>query len=144
MPSPTHRIAVVADSGSHVTGYVPRGRATGTARRPAEAGPDTPREVTGTLRRDHPHIPVGSGGRGTGLRTALAAVALGAVLAERHATLDPATRGGDRAAPVEPQGPTRPVRDNRTTGTTFGDGVKRAHGSELAPMRTLRRVPAPV
>ncbi len=79
-------------------------------------------------------------GHETGLQTTIAAVALGAVLVERHITLDRAMWGSDQAASVEPEGLRRLVRDIRAVETALGDGVKQVYQGELAPMKKLRRV----
>ena len=93
-----------------------------------------------TLMADYPNVPVGYSGHETGLQTTVAAVARGAVLVERHITLDRAMWGSDQAASVEPAGLARLVRDVRVIEQALGDGVKRVYPGELAAMRKLRRV----
>ena len=85
-------------------------------------------------------VPVGYSGHEVGLQTTVAAVTLGACVAERHITLDRAMWGSDQAASVEPQGFARMVRDIRTVEAALGDGVKRVYGSELPIRDKLRRV----
>lgn len=97
-----------------------------------------------TLQAEFPNVPIGYSGHETGLQTTLAAVALGAVLLERHITLDRSMWGSDQAASVEPQGLQRLVRDVRVVSEALGDGVKRVYDGELAAMRKLRRVPGVV
>ena len=89
---------------------------------------------------DYPNVPVGYSGHETGLQTTIAAVARGAVVVERHITLDRAMWGSDQAASVEPAGLARLVRDVRVIEQALGDGVKRVYPGELAAMRKLRRV----
>lgn len=93
-----------------------------------------------TLRQEFPDVPIGYSGHETGLQTSVAAVALGAVLVERHITLDRAMWGSDQAASVEPEGLRRLVRDLRAVQDALGDGVKHIYPSELSAMQKLRRV----
>ena len=92
-----------------------------------------------TLRREF-DCPVGYSGHEVGLQIAYAAVALGAVMIERHITLDRAMWGTDQAASVEPWGFTRLMRDFRIIERAIGDGVKKVYDSELQVMERLRRV----
>jgi sialic acid synthase SpsE len=94
-----------------------------------------------TLRSEFPNVPIGYSGHETGLQTTLAAVAIGAVLVERHITLDRSMWGSDQAASIEPQGLVRLVRDVRVISEAMGDGVKRIYDGEQAAMKKLRRVP---
>jgi sialic acid synthase SpsE len=59
------------------------------------------------------HVPVGYSGHEKGLQITLAAVALGAVMIERHITLDRTMWGTDHAASLEPRGLETLVRDIR-------------------------------
>jgi len=85
-------------------------------------------------------VPVGYSGHETGIASSVAAVALGAVMVERHLTLDRAMWGTDQAASLEPNGMTRLVRDIRLVETAFGDGEKRLLEREKPIMEKLRRV----
>jgi N-acetylneuraminate synthase len=87
-------------------------------------------------------VPVGYSGHEVGLAPAVAAVALGACVVERHITLDRAMWGTDQAASVEPQGFARLVKDIRAVETALGDGKKRLWPSEVPVMKKLRRVGA--
>lgn len=95
-----------------------------------------------TLRDRYPGVPVGYSGHERGLQISLAAVALGAVMVERHITLDRTMWGSDHAASLEPQGLEHLVRDIRVIEEALGDGVKRVFPGELAPQAKLRRVVA--
>ena len=95
-----------------------------------------------TLRDRYPGVPIGYSGHERGLQISIAAVTLGAVVVERHITLDRAMWGSDHAASLEPTGLEHLVRDIRVIETALGDGVKRVFPGELAPMAKLRRVPA--
>lgn len=90
-----------------------------------------------TLRAEF-DCPIGYSGHEVGLATTVAAVALGAVLIERHITLDRAMWGSDQAASVEPQGVERLVRYIRTVEQAMGDGEKCVYGTEMAAMSRLR------
>jgi N-acetylneuraminate synthase len=97
--------------------------------------------VIATL-RDRYGVSVGYSGHEVGLAPSVAAVALGAVMVERHITLDRAMWGSDQAASVEPQGFVRMVRDIRTIEAAIGDGVKAVYESERPIIAKLRRVGA--
>jgi N-acetylneuraminate synthase len=97
--------------------------------------------VMATL-RDRYGVPVGYSGHEVGLAPSVAAAAMGAVMVERHLTLDRASWGSDQAASVEPQGFTRMVRDIRTVEAAVGDGVKAVYDSERPIIEKLRRVGA--
>jgi YrbI family 3-deoxy-D-manno-octulosonate 8-phosphate phosphatase len=91
--------------------------------------------------RDRYGVPVGYSGHERGLQISLAAVTLGAVMVERHITLDRTMWGSDQAASLEPSGLEHLVRDIRIIETALGDGVKRVFPGELAPKARLRRPP---
>ncbi|MGN6326836.1 N-acetylneuraminate synthase family protein [Pseudolysinimonas sp.] len=93
-----------------------------------------------TLQERYPGVPVGYSGHERGLQISLAAVTLGAVMVERHITLDRAMWGSDHAASLEPTGLEHLVRDIRIIEEALGDGVKRVMPGELAPQAKLRRV----
>ncbi len=95
-----------------------------------------------TLSQRYTGVPVGYSGHERGLQVSLAAVALGAVVVERHITLDRTMWGSDHAASLEPGGFEHLVRDIRIISEALGDGVKRVFPGELAPMAKLRRVVA--
>jgi N-acetylneuraminate synthase len=85
-------------------------------------------------------VPIGYSGHERGLQISLAAVALGAVMVERHITLDRTMWGSDQAASLEPSGLELLVRDIRVISEAMGDGVKRVFPGELKPLSRLRRV----
>jgi sialic acid synthase SpsE len=93
-----------------------------------------------TLSAEYPNVPVGYSGHEVGLQTTLCAVALGAVLVERHITLDRAMWGSDQSASVEPEGMRRLMRDIRVLEASLGDGVKQVYPGEISAMKKLRRV----
>lgn len=93
-----------------------------------------------TLRERYAAVPVGYSGHEVGLATTLAAAVMGAVMVERHITLDRSMWGSDQAASVEPVGFRRLIKDIRAVETAMGDGVKRVYDSEMPIIQKLRRV----
>lgn len=93
--------------------------------------------VIGTYRREYGEH-VGYSGHEVGLAPSIAAVALGAVVLERHVTLDRTMKGSDHAASLEPAGMKRLVRDVRAVERAMGRSDKYLHGSELAARKKLR------
>lgn len=83
-------------------------------------------------------VPIGYSGHEVGLGTSLAAIALGAVVLERHITLNRSMWGSDQAASVEPLGFAKLVRDVRAVEKALGDGIKKVYESERKPMQRLR------
>lgn len=86
-----------------------------------------------------PDVPVGYSGHEKGIATSVAAAALGAVMVERHITLDRSMYGSDQAASLEPPGTARLVRDIRTWEAARGDGIKRILPNEAKNWEKLRR-----
>jgi N,N'-diacetyllegionaminate synthase len=70
---------------------------------------------------------------------AIAAVALGAVVVEKHLTLDRSLPGPDQAASAEPDELTALVAAIREARTVLGDGRKEPSDSELANLESMRR-----
>lgn len=83
--------------------------------------------------------PVGWSDHTSGLSTALAAVALGACVVERHLTLDRTLPGPDHAASSEPAEFGALVAAIRAVESALGDGVKRPADSERENRRLVRR-----
>lgn len=86
------------------------------------------------------HVPIGYSGHESGIAAAVAAVALGACLVERHLTLDRSLWGSDQAASLEPGEFSAMVSAIRTVEAALGDGVKRVYDSEIPVREKLRRV----
>lgn len=70
---------------------------------------------------------------------AIAAVALGATVIEKHFTLDRAAAGPDHRASLEPDDFARMVRRLRETALALGDGIKRPNAAEQDTARLVRR-----
>ena len=85
-------------------------------------------------------VPIGYSGHEVGLATTIGAATMGAVMVERHITLDRAMWGSDQAASIEPHGFSRMVKDIRAIEAAMGDGVKQVYESELPIIAKLRRV----
>lgn len=83
---------------------------------------------------------IGFSGHHLGIAIDVAAVAMGAVLIERHFTLDRTQKGTDHAASLEPDGMRRLVRNIRAFEKAKGDGHKRRLECELDSWQKLRRV----
>ncbi len=85
------------------------------------------------------HCPVGFSDHTQGHAVAIAAVALGACVIERHFTLDRNLPGPDHRASLEPAELAAMIRDIRTTEAALGDGRKVAQPSELENRAVIRK-----
>ena len=85
------------------------------------------------------NVPVGLSDHSVGPEAAVAAVALGARVIEKHLTLDRAMAGPDHLASADPQGFRELVDAVRKTSLMLGDGVKRPTPRERANMDGIRR-----
>jgi len=81
---------------------------------------------------------VGYSGHEDNILPSCIAVALGAVLVERHITLDRNMWGSDQKASLDPAGLGQLVTDIREVEKALGDGVKRVYETELDSMARLR------
>lgn len=84
-------------------------------------------------------VPVGYSDHTQGIHVPVAAVARGAVLIEKHLTLDTNLPGPDHAASLEPQAFAGMVRQIRDIERALGDGVKRPMPSELSNRDMARK-----
>jgi N-acetylneuraminate synthase len=84
-------------------------------------------------------LPVGYSDHSRGLEAALAAVALGATVIEKHLTLDNHLPGPDHIASSEPQDFAAMVRAIRSVETMLGDGVKQPQPVERNTLAVARR-----
>jgi len=82
--------------------------------------------------------PVGFSDHSEGIELPLVAIAMGAVVIEKHLTLDRTMEGGDHKASLEPDDFTRMVNRIRALEEALGDGVKRCHAAE-ANVRLVAR-----
>jgi N-acetylneuraminate synthase/N,N'-diacetyllegionaminate synthase len=83
--------------------------------------------------------PVGFSDHTLGLEIALAAVARGASIVEKHLTLDTSLPGPDHRASLAPPEFTAMVKGIRAVQSALGDGVKRAMPSEIDTRRVARK-----
>lgn len=83
--------------------------------------------------------PVGMSDHSLGSAVALAAIARGARIIEKHLTLDRLASGPDHAASIEPDAFAELVRQARLVESALGDGVKRPAPCELDTRAVARR-----
>lgn len=101
-----------------------------------------------TALRDRYGVPVGYSGHESGWHTVLAAVALGAVVIEKHITLDRAMKGGDHAFSLEPDEMKAMVEQIRGVEAALPGREKQILDEEIPYRRKLgksitTRVPVP-
>ncbi|HSP16251.1 MAG TPA: N-acetylneuraminate synthase family protein [Thermoanaerobaculia bacterium] len=84
-------------------------------------------------------LPVGLSDHSQGAEASIAAVALGAVVIEKHFTLDRSLRGPDHQASLDPAGLAELVVSIRRVESMLGDGIKRATATEIGNMNGIRR-----
>ena len=89
--------------------------------------------------RERLGVPAGYSDHTNGDEAALAAVALGAAVLEKHFTLNRALPGPDHRASLEPGELAALVKRIRAVEAALGDGVKRATASEQANAELVRR-----
>ena len=90
--------------------------------------------VIGQYRERFPGAVIGFSGHDNGIAMPVAAYVLGARIVEKHFTLNRAMKGTDHAFSLEPVGLRKMVRDLERTCKALGDGVKKIHDSEKAPI----------
>jgi len=89
--------------------------------------------------RDALGVAVGYSDHTAGIEIAVAAVALGATLIEKHLTLDRTLPGPDHKASLEPNEFTAMVAAIRNVEVALGDGIKRPTPSEIKNMAIARK-----
>lgn len=85
------------------------------------------------------HLPVGFSDHTPGINAAIAAVALGVTVVEKHFTLDKTLPGPDHKASLSPEELVELVSGIRDTEYAMGDGVKRPMPSELKNRQVARK-----
>lgn len=85
------------------------------------------------------HLPVGYSDHTLGFEAAVAAVAMGAVIIEKHITLDREMKGPDHKASMPPKEFAEYVGHIRNTENLLGDGRKKPTVKEKAIMQQVRR-----
>ena len=91
-------------------------------------------KVITSLREAFPEIVVGYSGHDSGIAMSLAAYMLGARVVEKHFTLNRAMKGTDHSFSLEKPGLGKLVRDLNRARIAMGDGIKKQHPSEAAPL----------
>ena len=89
--------------------------------------------------RDETGLPTGYSDHSLGNVAALAAVALGACVIEKHITLDRALPGPDHKASSEPAEFAALARDIRRIEAMLGDGIKAPRPDEIDVLKVARR-----
>lgn len=92
-----------------------------------------------TLQTAFPGVSIGFSDHTVGSHVAVAAVALGAVVIEKHFTLDKTMEGPDHKASLEPAELAELVRSVRDVEAALGAGRKRPTASETPNMRVARK-----
>lgn len=83
--------------------------------------------------------PIGYSDHSLGWHGAVAAVAFGAVILEKHFTLDRTLPGPDHKASLEPSELSQMIAAVREVPNMLGDGIKRPHPSEIDTAALVRR-----
>ena len=89
--------------------------------------------------RDSFDVKVGYSDHTLGIEIPIAAVALGAVVIEKHFTLDRSLAGPDHAASLEPEELQLMVSSIRKIEQAMGDGIKRPSASEVKNIPIARK-----
>lgn len=84
-------------------------------------------------------LPVGYSDHTLGIEVAVAAAARGAVVIEKHLTLDPKRKGPDHAASLSPQSFAQMVRAIRLVEVSLGDGHKLPQPAEIKNIAIARK-----
>lgn len=104
---------------------------------PAPAGDINLRAIK--TMREYFKVPVGFSDHSQGLEIAVAAVALGSQIIEKHFTLDKSLPGPDHAASLDPRELKALVTSIRNVEQAMGDGIKRPAPCELRNKNMIRR-----
>ncbi len=93
--------------------------------------------VISTYREMFPDAVIGFSSHDNGIAMPVAAYMLGSRIVEKHFTLNRASKGTDHAFSLEPVGLRKLVRDLDRTFKAMGDGRKKVHDSERAPITKM-------
>ena len=94
--------------------------------------------VLDEMKKRYPGVPLGYSGHEVGVLPSILAVAHGAVVVERHITLDRSSYGSDQPASMEKRGLELVVKYCRDVHAALGDGVKRILPGEQENGKKLR------
>ncbi len=89
--------------------------------------------------KEHCKCPAGYSDHTKGIEVAVAAAALGAVVIEKHFTLDQNMEGPDHKASLEPDELTAMIQAVRNVETAMGNGIKMPAESEKRNMAAVRK-----
>ena len=95
--------------------------------------PDLNLRAIETLKREFPDTIVGYSGHDNGVLAPVIAHMLGAVVFEKHFTLNRSMKGGDHKFSLEPEGLRKQIRDLERISQSLGDGIKELKEFEIAP-----------
>ncbi|MFH1836450.1 MAG: N-acetylneuraminate synthase family protein [Methanobacteriota archaeon] len=84
-----------------------------------------------TLKKEFPKAIIGYSGHDNGILAPVIAYMLGAMVVEKHFTLNHAWKGRDHKFSLEPTGLRKQVRDLRRVDLSLGDGKKTLHDYEM-------------
>jgi sialic acid synthase len=110
-----------------------------TAAYPAEPE-DMDLLVISTFRESFRETVIGLSSHDRGIAFPVVAASLGARIIEKHFTLDRAMKGTDHAFSLEPTGMEKMIRDLGLIVRAMGDGVKKAHESEVKGIRKMGKM----
>ena len=92
-----------------------------------------------TIQNSFPEISVGYSDHTLGIEVPIAAAALGAIVIEKHFTLDRTMKGPDHKASLEPEELQRMVKAIRNIEQAMGSGIKKPSLSELKNKTIVRK-----
>jgi N-acetylneuraminate synthase/sialic acid synthase len=95
--------------------------------------------VIETYRRRFPDTVIGFSSHDNGIAMALVGYVMGAVVLEKHFTLNRAAKGTDHAFSLTPVGLRKMVRDLRRAYLARGDGIKCRYESEKQPLYKMQK-----
>lgn len=95
--------------------------------------PDLNLKAIETLKREFPEAIVGYSGHDNGILASIIAHMLGAVVFEKHFTLNRSMKGGDHKFSLEPEGLRKQIRDLERVAKSLGDGIKELKEFEIGP-----------
>ncbi len=90
-----------------------------------------------TLKREFPDAIVGYSGHDNGILAPVIAYMLGAVVVEKHFTLNRSWKGTDHKFSLEPEGLRKMVRDLRRIDVSLGDGNRVIYDFEIEPKKKM-------
>lgn len=92
-----------------------------------------------TFRNQHPDLLIGYSGHEKGIAPTIAAAIIGALVIERHLTLDKTMFGTDQSASLEPKEFKDMIEGVREIEAAYGDGVKKVVEAEIPVREKLRK-----